>query len=522
LKPVSAAKREAKVTEKLLKELKFGVLKYSDPAPEALLVSTTMSQLLAVPYKYSEAGSNPREFQGMKSGTNKKILESLIRNHKTTFWALHSGVSITVIKGRTENDTLNFDDACLTNGLQTVTIGRILTLIKTYQLYTKKNEIHTKINANMEEKWNECINTQFSADISKQLVNINLQHVNSVLNWLWQPDNQECLAIVNNMMLPDILNTKLSVKAVLLDELSEFADVIDGEPDLETLGNEIAEANNDTQKLDPGDLFGTGNQAWLEQQLFNKPLKNAVVEYRRFSENRRANNQKVIHVLDLLRAILPTTFIVDAEIEDLASFVADYANRREPIYNWFNKVIKTHQQNERPEIKRVVTILQNLTPSLVDMMFRVQVPWDEQRKDLSFPVVNAWTPLNKTSLGAEIFEDKKMTKPNEKADAEIKRFLSFSFSNLFTIFLFATRTAIKVADDLSVTYDIDDSTISQMVKEIYKTLAKERLKKTLGSTSNLFRDPDIYRTADDLYKVIIQAKGQQHSDSPTHYRVKLA
>lgn len=510
------------MTEKLLKDLKFGVMKYSDPSPEALLVSTTMSQLLAVPYKYSEAGSNPREFQGMKSSTNKKILASFIKHHKTTFWALHSGVSITVINGRVENDVLQFDDACLTNGLQTVTIGRILTLVKTYQLFTGKSEIHTKINTNMEEKWKECILTEFPADISKQLASINLQHVNSVLNWLGLDENKEHLGIVNKMSLADILNTKVSVKAVLLNELADFAIKVDDEPDLETLGNQIAEANNETQKVDAGDLFGTGNQAWLKDELFNKPLDNAIIEYRRFSEDRRTNNIKVIHVLDLLRAILPTTFIVDEDIEDLASFVADYANRREPIYNWFNKVIKIHQANKRPEIKKVVTILQNLTPSLVEMMFRVQVLWDEQRKALSFAVVNEWIPLRKTSLSALIFEDQKMTKPNAQADTEIKRFLSFSFSNLFTIFVFATRTAIKVADDLRVTYEIDEPTVSQMVKEIYKNLAKERLKKTLGSTSNLFRDPDIYRTATDLFKLISEAKGDQHSDCPGHYRVKLA
>ena len=65
----------------LLKDIKFGVIKYSNPSPEAVLASTTLSQLLAVPYKYSDAGSNPREFQGMKSATNKKILESFLKNH---------------------------------------------------------------------------------------------------------------------------------------------------------------------------------------------------------------------------------------------------------------------------------------------------------------------------------------------------------------------------------------------------------------------------------------------------------
>ena len=506
--------------DKNLKELKFGVMKYTESTPEALLATTTIGQLLAVPYKYSEAGSNPREFQGMKSGTNKKILQSFIKNHNTTFWALHSGVSVTVINGRIEEEMLQFDDASLTNGLQTVTIGRILAMIKTYQMYTKKAEIHTKINANMEEKWRECIHNEFPGDVIEQLGNITVQHVNSVLNWLWLPDNAEYLRLVNEMTLEEILNTKVSVKAVLLNELQEFADVVDDEPDLETLGNAIAEANNDTQKVDAGDLFGTGNQAWLQEKLFDLTT-NAVIEYRRFSENRSGSNRKVVHVLDLLRAMLPTTFIVDPEFEDLASFVAEYANRREPIYNWFNRVIKAHQSNSRPNLERAVSILRNLTPNLVDMMFRVQTLWDEQRKALTFNVVNQWILLKNTSLRTQIFEDQKATRPNSKADAEIKRFLSFSFPNLFTIFVFATRTAIRVADDLTVSYEMDQPTVAQMVKGIYQNLAKERLKKTLGSTSNLFRDPEIYRSADELFDLISKAKGEEYGDSASTYRVTL-
>lgn len=510
--------------DKQLKELRFGVLKYADPEPEALLASTTISQLLAVPYKSSEAGSNPREFQGMKSGTNKKILESFIKNHKTTFWALHSGVSITVINGNVEQGILSFDDACLTNGLQTVTIGRILTLIKAYQAFTEKPEIHTKINAAMEKNWRECITTQFPADLSEQLLAIGLQHVNSVLNWLGLPAHKEYLDAINKMTLADILNTRVSVKVVLLNELSAFAVQVDGEPDLESLGYQIAEANNDTQKLEAGDLFGTGNQKWLQQQLFNKPLGQAVIEYVRFAEDRKGHNQKIIHVLDLLRAILPTTFIVDADTDtdDLSEFVADYANRREPIYTWFREVIEAHQSNRRPEINTVITILQNLSPSLVEMMFRVQKLWDAQRTSLSFATVNKWVLLSTTSLKTDLFDDTQMKKPKADADAQIKRFLSFSFSNLFTIFVYATRTAIKVADDLTVTYEIDDATVSQMVREIYKNLAKVRLGKTLGSTSNLFRDPEIYRTASDLFSVISEARGDAPSDSPSQYRVRLA
>ena len=507
---------------KQLRDLKFGWIRFFN-TDEAILASTTMGQLIAVPY-ISEAGSNPREFQGMKSTTNKKILQSFLKNHDTIFWALHSGVSITVTNGGLPKESpglLQFEDACLTNGLQTVTIGRILTLIKAYQLFTDKDEIHTKINRNVEDKWRECIDINFPADAAEQLNSISLQHVNSVLNWLHLKGHEEYLQIVNSMTLESILNSRLSIKVVLLDKLSSVANQVNGEADLEGLGDEIAEANNETQKVDPGDLFGTGNREWLKENLPNTLELDSTkvkVELRRGAEDRGDTRQKVIHVLDLLRAILPTTFIVDIDAEDLASFVASYANRREPIYNWFSKVIRIHQSNRVPEMQRVVRILHNLTHELTKTMLAVHPLWDGQRKGLSYELVNDWTPLKNTSLSSQIFHTGS-NKLKENADNEIRTFLNFSFANLFPIFVFATRTAIEVSDELEVRYVVDKPTASFVVTQIYMKLAIERLAKTLGSTSNLFRNPEIYRHAENQFKLLTGAQGRELKDCTAKYRV---
>jgi hypothetical protein len=129
--------------------------------------------------------------------------------------------------------------------------------------------------------------------------------------------------------------------------------------------------------------------------------------------------------------------------------------------------------------------------------------------------------LRNTSLSGRIFDDAKPTRPNERADSEIKTVLNFSFPNLFTIFVFATRHAIVVAEDLEVKYQLNETTISQMVKGIYRNLARARLKKTLSSTSDLFRDPEIYRAAVDLFKDISEAKNDQYADYAEKYRVFL-
>ena len=51
-----------------------------------------------------------------------------------------------------------------------------------------------------------------------------------------------------------------------------------------------------------------------------------------------------------------------------------------------------------------------------------------------------------------------------------------------------------------------------MVKGIYRNLASARLKKTLSSTSDLFRNAEIYRAAVDLFRDISEAKNDQFTD----------
>jgi hypothetical protein len=72
-----------------------------------------------------------------------------------------------------------------------------------------------------------------------------------------------------------------------------------------------------------------------------------------------------------------------------------------------------------------------------------------------------------------------------------------------------------------VKYELNETTISQMVKGIYRNLARARLKKTLSSTSDLFRDAEIYRAAVDLFKDISEAKNDQYTDYTERYRVLL-
>ena len=160
-------------------------------------------------------------------------------------------------------------------------------------------------------------------------------------------------------------------------------------------------------------------------------------------------------------------------------------------------------------------------PPMAETMAIAEVFWNEQRKKLSFERVNLWNPLRKTTLRKKIFEDEDGTLLKKNADSEIRKFLSFSFANLFPIFVFATRTAIEVSEDFSVQYEIEESTISHLVEEIYQNLCIVRLQSTLGSTSNLFRDSSIYRTAALKFDLICRIQKKEYVDYTTKYRVEL-
>jgi hypothetical protein len=71
-----------------------------------------------------------------------------------------------------------------------------------------------------------------------------------------------------------------------------------------------------------------------------------------------------------------------------------------------------------------------------------------------------------------------------------------------------------------LSYELDESTVSDLVEEIYNNIAIVRLQRTLGSTSNLFRDPSIYGAAAKSQPMSkIQKRG--YVDYTTRYRAVL-
>lgn len=489
-----------------LKSLEFGSLVHKEN--KAFLQTTTsIMQLLTIPHKESSAGANPREFQGMKSSTNKKILENMLKNYNIHFTAHHQGVTITALGATLHDDGIfTFDDACLVNGLQSVTMARILVMIKAYQ--GNRPEVHRKINKSSDQKWKDTIDQFFSPDAAEQLQSISIDHINSVLTWLHLPANKYCLNKFNKMSLEEILMLPLTIKVILLDALVDEEN--GNEEDMRNFGMSIAEANNETQKVKADDLFGTKHKQLLQDSIFQDISTPYLVEYVRLEADRRTSNLKIIHVLDLLRAILPVTLLIEKEAETAESFVANYAAHRERVYNFFQRLLNILSDEKHPynyKVQKAFSILRTLMPHLVEVRNDVQLQWDAIKNGLSAQAILNWGhDLRNTALGTKIFYD---SQGNERKNVEdinraVREHLGFSFTNAFPVFVFATRPAIIIDDKYNASYNLSDDQISAMVEAIYSRMVELRLTKSYSSTSNLFRDPALYRGAAQSFRQFLK------------------
>ena len=101
------------------KKLTFPEKFYFSSDQKTIMGEIPFKEILFLDYRDTEAGSNPREYNGLKK-TNKDIFKSLLA-HQEMFRFLHSGIiiSLTDTKISEEKREIKYGDCCLTNGNQT-------------------------------------------------------------------------------------------------------------------------------------------------------------------------------------------------------------------------------------------------------------------------------------------------------------------------------------------------------------------------------------------------------------------
>jgi len=99
------------------KKIDFCDKPYLSQDGKTIMGEVAFKEILFLDYRETEAGSNPREYYGLKK-TNLVILKSLLE-HPDMFRFLHSGIIVSLSDTTINNNSIRYGDCCLTNGNQT-------------------------------------------------------------------------------------------------------------------------------------------------------------------------------------------------------------------------------------------------------------------------------------------------------------------------------------------------------------------------------------------------------------------
>lgn len=101
------------------KKITFSENFYISSDKKTIMGEVAFKEILFLDYRDTEAGSNPREYIGLKK-TNLNIIKSLLKDYKDMFRFLHTGFVVSLTDVQNEpNFTIRYADCCLTNGNQT-------------------------------------------------------------------------------------------------------------------------------------------------------------------------------------------------------------------------------------------------------------------------------------------------------------------------------------------------------------------------------------------------------------------
>lgn len=506
-------------------KINTGIVNFEE-CNDSLVNFTNISDLISIGYLDTAAGSNPREFQGMTK-INSNILRSFL-DDRNNFWAKHLGINVTVKNGemyrkKPLGGMVYYQDACITNGLQTISIFKILLMIKLYQLSKKRNTIHNKIVAGNEEGFKKSIYNEVGEIADEIFFNISISQVNKVYNWFHKNENVEYIKIFNKLSIEDILETKISIKIVILDKFVNENEQ-EYEYSLQKIGDNIALANNETQNVRIDDKFGTRQGKWLDENLLCSVSSNYVsVEYRKFST--KPGDIPSMHILDILRSIVYTSLIVDSR-EDIceAGMVCKYANSRTPVYSLFDKFIKCCEENDKNlKLNQVIIIVRNLMPHVLPLLFifnqRLKIYYNNLNVEriCKMSGLDSVTLMRKLRIDNNDYNDMSDEEKRTLLNKNIMKYLYFSSNNLFSIFVFVIRKAIIIDNKLQVELNLDEFQIDQIIDQIYFRLLKVKLTEHIGSISDIYRDKEIYNDISYACNCIIS----NQIDYIEKYRVNL-
>jgi len=478
------------------KKLTFPEKFYFSTDRKTIMGEITFKEILFLDYRDTEAGSNPREYNGLKK-TNKVILQSLL-SHAEMFKFLHSGIiiSLTDVEISDTKQVIKYSDCCLTNGNQTRFIVLIITLLKLFSSNQNLSSINSK-------NYNSFVKNTFgdSPKILAILHRVSFSKISQVVAFL--KDNTKYFNKFRDMELNSFLNLKVRIQVnpinFIISDLEEKLDEY-------SVGTMIAEANNDTQNVRTDDIFGNKYKMDLETYLFNifnKINKDKVkIEYR-FGEV--SDGADKVHILTLLRPIIATGILTKEKK------IFEYTNQRDPIYKTFEKLLRNKEKADK-----TIKVISQLIPSLYTIRKTYVAPeLDLQKKNFQREYIGKATAgeLSETIVAKQISS----IKDEKEIEKIIKPHINYNIEHIFPVLIYRVRKLFNKSGtpekiDFIVSEDKLPDFFRALIEAIYKKYIQTKLGGLRSSLTTFARSKEFYEAGGETYIALKNAYHLKESD----------
>lgn len=478
------------IFEKLNKNtIEFAENYYLSNDGKTIMGEVSFTEILFLDYRDTEAGSNPREFIGLKN-TNENILKSLLKDYKNMFRFLHSGFIVSLVNPIIDKGekTVKYDDCCLTNGNQTRFIILIILILK---LFCQKKELCTLKQSDI----NSIIKNEFpdNTKIKNIIKYIKLSKVNQIITFL--NNNGKYLDSFKNIKLNKFLKARIRIQINLINSI---LDDLENGLDTYAAGTLIAEANNDTQKVRADDIFGNKYKNDLENNIFkdfNYKYKDKVkIEYRLGEVVEKIEK---VHILTLLRLVIPTGILTKEK--DIFNFT----NKRDPIYKLFERLLK------KTKHKKTVAIISKTIPFLYNIREKhVKMILENHKRELirKYKEKALSDDLDITIIDKEA---RKYKNDDVKLTKLIKRSVSYNIEHILPVMIFRIRNIIIEDQNtgtikLNMPEDLINIFIRTLVEIIYENYIETKLAGLPTSLTTVVRSKEFYDIGSESYKTLIR------------------
>lgn len=493
----------SEIAKEIIKIFENKTISFSEPFYKSSDAKTIMGEvpfkeILFLEYRETEAGSNPREYIGLKKGqnnTNRQILHSLLIDSTNNFRFLHSGIILcltTDLNTEINYLSIKYDECCLTNGNQTRFVILIITLLKLFFM-------DKEITVIKKQEYNAFIKNTFkeSEVVMDILKYVKFPKVSEVLNVIIKSNKYK--KIFDNLDLNQFLNSRIRVQINIINAMIED---LEGEIDAYSAGTLIAEANNDTQKVKPDDIFGNKYKKELRDYVFSHFIdeygENIQIEYRYGEIDDKSVGK--IHILALLRLIIPTGILKkDKDIYKLT-------NQRTPIYSIFSKLISKINKNNEKAIA-AAKLISRLLPLLYEIKAEHVIPnlINRKRELIREYKKKAFADeLRDTFIGEEILEAKGNT---EKIEKIVKGILNYNIEHIMPVIIFRIRKLFKETTSHELNLTIPEHLRKQYFQAIsnviYDSYAKMKLKGLPSSLTTVIRGSNFYEFGTEAHTLFI-------------------